>query len=200
MCPPTEFQPWGLSPSKKGGSQFLRTWFFKSLSVLLRKVLLFKLFSCVIWVHVINLLSRDDRVAGGANNKSCDVINFNNFSSYSKLLRIVCYIFRLLPKHANFRTPDKNVDPAELHRAEEGLIFLSQTESFAQKKKLLSLQKPVQSKSPILTYSPFIGPRGILRSTGRIRRFAEVDYDLKHSILLDGRHPFDNLYWGWLRP
>ena len=74
------------------------------------------------------------------------------------------------------------------------MIFLSQTESFAQEKRLLSLQKPVQSKSQIPTYSPFIGPRGILRSTGRIKRFTEVDYNLKHPILLDGRHPFVNLY------
>ena len=74
------------------------------------------------------------------------------------------------------------------------MIFLSQTESFAQEKRLLSLQKPVQSKSQILTYSPFIGPRGILRSTGRIKRFTEVDYNLKHPILLDGRHPFVKSY------
>ena len=127
--------------------------------------------------------------------KTGDTIDYKRFSSYPKLVRVVCYIFRLLPKHANFRTADKSVvDPAELRRAEEGLIFLSQTESFAQEKRLLSLQKPVQSKSQILTYSPFIGPRGILRSTGRIKRFTEVDYNLKHPILLDGRHPFVNLY------
>ena len=58
-----------MSFEKRGGWQFLRVWFFISLSVLLKKVLLFKLYSCVIWVHVINLLSRVDKVAGGANTK-----------------------------------------------------------------------------------------------------------------------------------
>ena len=62
-----------MSFEEKGGSQLLRTWFFISLSVLLRKVLLFKLYSCVIWVHVINLLSRDDRVAGGANSNALNL-------------------------------------------------------------------------------------------------------------------------------
>ena len=84
--------------------------------------------------------------------KTGDTINYKRFSSYPKLVRVVCYIFRLLPKHRNFRTADKSVvDPAELRRAEEGLIFLSQTESFAQEKRLLSLQKPVQSKSQLMT-------------------------------------------------
>ena len=44
--------------------------------------------------------------------------------SYPKLLRVVCYIFRLLPKHAHFLTADKSgIDPAELRRAEEELII-----------------------------------------------------------------------------
>ena len=44
-------------------------------------------------------------------------------------------------------------------------------------------------KSRIAVYSPFIGPGGLLRSTGRTKRLAEIDFDLKHPIILDGRHP-----------
>ena len=49
-------------------------------------------------------------------------------------------------------------------------------------------------KSRIAVYSPFIGPAGLLRSTGRIKRLAEIDFDLKHPIILDGRHPLVLLF------
>ena len=35
---------------------------------------------------------------------------------------------------------------------------------------------------------PFIGPAGILRSTGRISRLVNSNFDSKHPILLDLRH------------
>ena len=33
-----------------------------------------------------------------------------------------------------------------------------------------------------------MGPAFLIRSTGRIRRLVETEYDTKHPIILDGRH------------
>ena len=39
-----------------------------------------------------------------------------------------------------------------------------------------------------MVYSPFIGPNGFSRSSGRIRRLNETSFEAKHPVLLDGRH------------
>ena len=46
----------------------------------------------------------------------------------------------------------------------------------------------------IAKYSPFIGPAGILRSTERIIRLVNSDFDSKHPIKLDARHAVVRLW------
>ena len=54
--------------------------------------------------------------------------------------------------------------------------------------KTLTAGKPFKNCSKIATYSPFIGPAGIIRSTGRFVRLVNTDFDTKHPVLLDARH------------
>ena len=49
-------------------------------------------------------------------------------------------------------------------------------------------------KSCIAPFSPFIGPNALIRSTGRLKRLVEADYDIKHLIILDSRHPAVKLF------
>ena len=49
--------------------------------------------------------------------------------------------------------------------------------------------KKFSKRSPIAAYSPFVGPGGLLRSSGRIKRFTDLEFNLKQLIILDGRHP-----------
>ena len=64
-----------------------------------------------------------------------------------------------------------------------------QSESFPVEQKLLFDDKQINKKSRIAPFSPFIGPNTLIRSTGRLKRLVEGDYDLKQPIILDSRHP-----------
>ncbi len=77
----------------------------------------------------------------------------------------------------------------ELRAAELKVLLVTQHESFPDEHRKLREQHPVSRKSPISRLSPFIGPGGLLRATGRIKRLADAEFDMKHPIILDGRHP-----------
>ena len=72
--------------------------------------------------------------------------------------------------------------------AEQKLINLSQGETFPSELKLLRSGRVITRNSRIAKYSPFIGPAGILCSTGRISRLVDSDFDNKHPIIPDARH------------
>ena len=111
---------------------------------------------------------------------------FRMFSSYPKLLRILAYCMRLLPRHLAYRSSGEEiVDPEELNDAERKLQLITQSESFPLERQQLAQEKQINKKSRIAVYSPFIGTGGLLRSTGRVKRLAEIDSDLKHPIILD---------------
>ena len=122
------------------------------------------------------------------------LIPFDKYSSYQKLLRITAYALRLLPSHEYYRNADGSIiDPSELDEAERHLQYLVQGESFNAERKDLLENKPVKRSSRIAPFSPFIGPNRLIRSAGRIKRLVEVDFDVKHPILLDASHAFVKL-------
>ena len=94
-----------------------------------------------------------------------------------------------MPSHKHFGSSILEItDPCEMDNAEQKIIYLSQGETFPSELKLLRSGKVINRNSPIAKYSPFNGPAGILRSTGRIRRLVNSDFDSKHPIILDARH------------
>ena len=60
--------------------------------------------------------------------------------------------------------------------------------SFPVELKTLTAVEAIKNSSKIATYSPFFGPAGISRSTGRIKRLVNTEFDSKHPILLNARH------------
>ena len=109
---------------------------------------------------------------------------FGKFSSYQKYLRIAAYVLRLLPKHAGYLNLDGSItDPAELDEAQRHLQYLVQGESFETERKDLD-NKFVKRSSRIAPHSPFIGPNGLIRSSGRIKRLMEVGFNVKYPIIL----------------
>ena len=120
------------------------------------------------------------------------LFEFDRYSSFNKLVRITAYLLRIHPKHASYRTPGCIIcNPDELRVAEATLQFLMQSEYFPVEQKLFSDGKQINKKSRMVPFSPFIviGPNTWIRSTGRLKRLVEADYDLKHPIILDSRHP-----------
>ena len=120
---------------------------------------------------------------------------WEEYSSFSKIKRLVAYMLRLSPKHRHFRSPDKAIiDPAELVISEEKLLQLSQLESLPAESKQLAAVKYVNTSSCISSYSPFIGPNGLIRSTGRIQRLSATAFETRHPIILDSRHRLIRLF------
>ena len=78
------------------------------------------------------------------------LIPFDKYSSYQKLLRITAYALSLLPSHECYRNADGSIiDPTELDEAERHLQYLVQGESFNAEKKDLLENKPVKRSSHI---------------------------------------------------
>ena len=127
------------------------------------------------------------------NRESNMIFNWERYSSFSKLVRITVYILRL---HLNRRHNRTNAieDPFELEEAELKLFFVSQREAFSNEFDALQKQQNISKSSRIVSLSPFVGPNGVLRCTGRTRRLNVSDFDAKHPIILDGRHPLVKLF------
>ena len=85
-------------------------------------------------------------------------------------------------------------DPQELENAQCRFFYLVQHESFPTEKTSLLKGSPLNSTSKILQFSPFIGPQGLLRATGRTKRLEVSNFDAKHPVLLDSRHPVIRLF------
>ena len=79
--------------------------------------------------------------------QSTNLIPFDKFSSYQKLLRVNAYVLRLLPSHESYRTVDGSIaDPVELNEAERHLRYLVQEESFNTERKDLLDDKSVKKR------------------------------------------------------
>ena len=77
-------------------------------------------------------------------------------------------MLRLLPKNESKRTANGDItDPAELDNAQQRLFHLVQLESFNTEKKCLLKSSSLSKSSKIVEFSPFIGPNGLLRASGR---------------------------------
>ena len=101
--------------------------------------------------------------------QSINLIPFDKFSSYQKLLHVTAYVLRLLPSHESYRTVDGSIaDPVELDEAERHLQYLVQGESFNTERKDLLDNNSVKKSSRIPQFTPFIGPHGLIRSSGRL--------------------------------
>ena len=71
---------------------------------------------------------------------------WQKYSSFEKLLRIVAYLLRVLPQNEVYRSPTGSIsDPIELTDAQQKLFYLAQAESFPTEKKNLLNKKPIGS-------------------------------------------------------
>ena len=127
--------------------------------------------------------------------QSIHLIPFDKFWSYQKLFRVTAYMLRLLPSHENYFTVDGSlVDPVELDEAERHLQYLVQGESFDIERKDLLDNESVKRSSGITQFTTFIGPHGLIRSSGQLLRLVEIDFDTKHRIVLNACHTFVKVF------
>ena len=86
------------------------------------------------------------------------LIPFNKYSSYQKLLRITAYAIRLLAFHECYRNADGSItDPKELDEAERHLQYLVQGESFNAERKDLPKTSPLNGVATLHRFFPLLG-------------------------------------------
>ena len=62
-----------------------------------------------------------------------------------------------------------------------------------EKKSLLD-QAPISISFKLRQFTPFVGPKGLLRATRRTKQLAASNFDAKQPVLLESRHPVVRLY------
>ena len=84
-------------------------------------------------------------------------------------------MFWLLAEHKHFRGPLAQItDPIELAIGKDKLLLLAQPKSIPLEFTQLQSGIPVKKPIRIAGYSQFIAPGGIIQSTERIQRLAEI--------------------------
>ncbi len=116
-----------------------------------------------------------------------------NYSSLSKLRRVVAYIYRFIH---NSRSPknERVSDPLkirELTLAMDALIKIAQSESFKEDVQMLRAKKPIPSGSRLSSSSPNM-TNGLLVVGGRIN-YAPLLATTKNPVILCGKHPLTRL-------
>ena len=82
------------------------------------------------------------------------ILEWQKYRSCEKLLRIMAYILRFLPKFSSNRTKTGAItDPVELESADQKLFFLEQSESFPNETKNLSRSCPLSKPSIIKDFT-----------------------------------------------
>ncbi|XP_055543807.1 uncharacterized protein LOC129729321 [Wyeomyia smithii] len=121
----------------------------------------------------------------------------SKFSNYNKLLRIIAYCRRFVRRYKP--TSEPSTLPAhpflsskELQEAEAVVIRLVQQQSYNEEWIALQNSRPMQSKSKLRWFQPFIGSDQLMRIGGRLTQ-APQPYDSKHQIILPGKHPLSSL-------
>ena len=100
-----------------------------------------------------------------------------------------------MPKQKHIRGLNAQItDPAELAIAKDKLLLLAQSESVPVEFKEHQSGITVELSCRIAGYLPFIGPDGIIRSTERIQRLAEISSQTKHTIILYSCHQLAKLF------
>ena len=113
-----------------------------------------------------------------------DVIQWERFSNFNRLVNTLAYVQRALSKHK----PAKYVVRVEEREKAKAIIFkLLQREQFGEEMKSLKAEKEIPKCSKILQFSPFISEEGLIRAKGRIGK-SQLDFNAKHPVLLHWKH------------
>ena len=84
--------------------------------------------------------------------QSTNLIPFDKFSSYQKLLRVTAYVLRLLPSQESYRTVDGSItDPVELDEVERHLQYLVQESPLILKERIFVTTNPLRRAAALLS-------------------------------------------------
>lgn len=116
-----------------------------------------------------------------------------NFSSFSKLVRIISWCLRFVHNALKSKRTGPICGPLsseELQRSTRALVKCVQSQSFSNDIQNLKVNKPCSTG--MLRLQPFLDDHGLLRVGGRLVNSA-LSYSSKHPIVLPHSHHFTNL-------
>ena len=116
-------------------------------------------------------------------------------NSWSKIVRVLCWILRFIARTRRQQIPDsKFLSVEETKAADHILKARSQQRTFSQE--LLHLQaspqQPIHAKSPLLTLHPELNDKGLLCVGGRLQN-ANIEEQQKHPVILSARDRYTRL-------
>ncbi|XP_011859397.1 PREDICTED: uncharacterized protein LOC105556896 [Vollenhovia emeryi] len=117
------------------------------------------------------------------------VVEFDKFSSYSKLLRVVVHVLRFisgLRKRANTDATEY-ISSVELREARNVIIRLVQAAAWNDEIRKLSDNQAINRNSKLIGLKPYIGKDKLVRVGGRLDR-SSLDEDAKHPLIIPSEH------------
>ena len=123
-----------------------------------------------------------------------DISLIERTSSYNRLMWITAWMFRSVRycRRRDDRTSHPTLAISELDHAEE--FWCRTIQGLAIQGDITDLKKKgsLRRTSKLLNFHPFLDPKGLLRTGGRISQ-ANFPYTKRHPILLPGKHVFTEL-------
>ena len=120
----------------------------------------------------------------------------DHFSSFTKLVRVTAWMYRFVHNcQARRKRLVQNTGPLtveELEQAENYWLHVTQLSSFNTEIVTLQKSKCLPRSSILLSLSPFLDDKNILRVGGRERN-SQLNYDKQHPVILHGTHPLSKL-------
>ncbi|GBL92712.1 Speckle-type POZ protein-like B [Araneus ventricosus] len=120
---------------------------------------------------------------------------FNRTNNFTKLIRIVSFIFRFInnTKAKECRNKvSKYLTAEELHRSTEFLARVAQLSEFKAEIDALKKGKDVAKTSKLKALDPFLDENALLRVGGRLNN-SDLPFESKHQIILPSKHKFTKL-------
>lgn len=116
-----------------------------------------------------------------------DINLLEKFSSFVRMKRVIAYCLRFGAKAREGNSTVEDLVPEELKRAETCIIKLVQRIHFDSELRNLANNRPLDTKSNILSLNPFLDASGVLRVGGRLKH-ANVNFDKRHPALLPSKN------------
>ncbi|XP_039968032.1 uncharacterized protein LOC120779724 [Bactrocera tryoni] len=110
------------------------------------------------------------------------------FSSFPTAIRVIAYLFMFCanasPRRREIDYSNHEITPEEFKTTRMKLTIHTQKTHFREEYDALTHKTQIHKKSSLLTSNPFIDPKGVMRSDGRLTNSTALSYNERHPILL----------------
>ncbi|XP_072144478.1 uncharacterized protein [Dermacentor andersoni] len=124
---------------------------------------------------------------------SMAILNVENYSSFSRVVRVTAWVRRFVDNCHN--KEGKTIGPLraeEVIGAERYWLAKAEGDAFSDDISNLRNRRPLHKSSPVLPFNPYFDKEGLKRVGGRLQ-FSDNNEEAKHPIVLPGNHPLTSL-------